>query len=250
MLMRPLVLSLLCCLLLACGGNDYRAPIEDRRARLRNAPSVYVVRKGETLYSISWRYGLDYRRVAAANGIDSSYTIFPGQKLYLKRKPPPVTVSSAKKTTRATASRKSTAATSKTTAQAKPGSKATVSAPVSAWLWPTSGQVERRFSGTVHKGVDISGKRGDQIRAVAGGQVVYAGTGIVGYGELLIVKHNDLYLSAYGHNDKLLVREGASVRAGQVIAKKGSTGTNTVKLHFEIRKEGKPVDPLRLLPAR
>ena len=102
----------------------------------------------------------------------------------------------------------------------------------------------------MHKGIDIAGKRGDPVKAVADGKVVYAGTGIVGFGELLIVKHNDIYLSAYGHNDRLLVAEGEAVRAGQKIAEKGSTGTDTVKLHFEIRKEGKPVDPQRLLPRR
>ena len=102
----------------------------------------------------------------------------------------------------------------------------------------------------MHKGIDIAGKRGDPIRAVAAGKVVYAGTGIVGFGELLIVKHNDVYLSAYGHNDRLLVAEGNWVAAGQKIAEKGSSGTDTVKLHFEIRREGKPVDPQRLLPRR
>ena len=108
----------------------------------------------------------------------------------------------------------------------------------------------RKYSSTVHKGIDIGGRRGDAVVAVAGGQVVYAGTGIVGLGELLIVKHNEIYLSAYGHNDRLLVSEGDAVTAGQKIAVKGSSGTDAVRLHFEIRKEGKPIDPLRLLPRR
>ena len=102
----------------------------------------------------------------------------------------------------------------------------------------------------MHKGIDIAGKRGDPIVAVAAGKVVYAGTGIVGFGELLIVKHNEVYLSAYGHNDSLLVAEGQQVRAGQKIAEKGSSGTDKVKLHFEIRREGKPIDPMRILPKR
>ncbi len=110
--------------------------------------------------------------------------------------------------------------------------------------------MSRGYSGSVHKGIDIGGQRGDPVKAVATGKVVYAGTGIVGFGELLIVKHNELYLSAYGHNDRLLVSEGEVVQAGQKIAEKGSTGTDAVKLHFEIRKEGKPVDPRRLLPKR
>jgi lipoprotein NlpD len=110
--------------------------------------------------------------------------------------------------------------------------------------------VTRRYSSSLHKGIDISGRRGDPVVAVAGGKVVYAGTGIVGFGELLIVKHNEVYLSAYGHNDRLLVEEGDVVAAGARIAEKGSSGTDAVKLHFEIRKAGKPIDPLRLLPRR
>ncbi|MEP5567540.1 MAG: peptidoglycan DD-metalloendopeptidase family protein [Halioglobus sp.] len=108
----------------------------------------------------------------------------------------------------------------------------------------------RSYSSTVHKGIDIGGNRGDAIQAVAAGQVVYAGTGIVGLGELVIVKHNDIYLSAYGHNNTLMVSEGDVVAAGQKIAEKGSSGTDSVRLHFEIRREGKPIDPLRLLPKR
>jgi lipoprotein NlpD len=121
---------------------------------------------------------------------------------------------------------------------------------VAAWRWPTSGPVIRGYSESVHKGIDIGGARGDAVTAVASGKVVYAGTGIAGFGELLIIKHNDVYLSAYGHNDELLVAEGDSVVAGQTIAQKGSSGTDAVKLHFEIRQEGKPIDPLRLLPGR
>ena len=121
---------------------------------------------------------------------------------------------------------------------------------VNSWRWPTSGPVTRKYSSSVHKGIDIAGSRGDTVVAVADGKVVYAGVGIVGFGELLIIKHNEVYLSAYGHNDSLLVAEGETVRAGQTIAGKGSSGTDTVKLHFEIRKEGKPIDPQRLLPRR
>ncbi len=108
----------------------------------------------------------------------------------------------------------------------------------------------RKYSSSVHKGIDIDGKRGDPVRAAGAGRVVYAGSGIVGFGRLVIVKHSDVYLSAYGHNDALLVGEGDQVAAGDVIARKGSTGTNVVKLHFEIRREGKPIDPLTVLPKR
>ena len=119
-----------------------------------------------------------------------------------------------------------------------------------AWLWPSSGAVVRSFSGTLHNGIDIDGKAGDRVKATAAGRVVYAGSGIVGYGKLLIIKHNDVYLSAYGHNRSLLVGEGEQVAAGQQIAETGSSATNSVKLHFEIRRDGRPVDPLTLLPRR
>ena len=122
--------------------------------------------------------------------------------------------------------------------------------PVSRWRWPSAGRVIRGYSNNLHKGIDIAGKRGAPVRAVAAGNVVYAGTGVTGYGALIIVKHNDDYLSAYGHNDTLLVAEGDRVAAGQGIARMGSTGTDSVKLHFEIRRRGKPVDPLKILPRR
>ena len=215
-----------------------------------SAPSTYTVQRGDTLYSITWRYGLDYRTIAAANEISPSYTIYPGQKLYLK-KPFPKKKTVARSTA-ATTSQGGSSASKKTVAATKPKAptrdSATANTKVSSWRWPTKGKVTRGYSSTVHKGIDISGAKGDAIYAVASGTVVYAGTGIVGFGELLIVKHNDIYLSAYGHNYRLFVEEGDRVKAGQKIAEKGSSGTDTVKLHFEIRKEGKPIDPQKLLP--
>lgn len=253
-----------------CGSN-LPAPVEDRTARTPQAqpPShasvgTYTVQRGDTLYSIAFRYGLDFRRVAAANRIAVPYTIYAGQKIVLKEgnlppaglpeqsapasaskpasKPAPVAVPAPRPATPATKPAPATATTSPTIRYA--------GAAVKKWRWPTSGKVTRGYTGSLHKGIDIDGKRGDPIHAVAAGKVVYAGTGIVGMGELLIIKHNDVYLSAYAHNDQLLVREGDVVRAGQTIAEKGSSGTDTIKLHFEIRKEGKPIDPQRVLPRR
>jgi lipoprotein NlpD len=248
--------------LIGCGGNDYRAPVERRYSEPKAVPTSYAVQRGDTLYSIAFRYGLDYRALALANNISSSFTIYPGQKLLLvkgaigkkaaaaqakpaKPKPKPSVkpvIKAPPKTPTRTASRPTPKVAVKTVASA-PSNIA-----VSGWRWPTAGKVVRGYSSSVHKGIDISGERGDPIYAVASGQVVYAGTGIVGFGELLIIKHNELYLSAYGHNSRLLVDEGETVKAGQKIAEKGSSGTNTIKLHFEIRKEGKPIDPLKLLP--
>jgi lipoprotein NlpD len=118
------------------------------------------------------------------------------------------------------------------------------------WVWPTRGRLLRSFqsSGRGKKGIDIGGHDGQPVKAAANGKVVYAGSGLVGYGRLIIIKHNENLLSAYGHNSKLLVSEGEQVRAGQQIAEMGSSGTNRTELYFEVRKDGKPVDPLRYLP--
>jgi lipoprotein NlpD len=240
--------------------------VEDRNSYGAAASQSYTVQRGDTLYSIAFRYGLDYRKVAAANRIPAPYTIYPGQRLALREAalPAPAPVPPPKSGSSSAAVRSGSGAGTvavkppapKPQPVTKPSSSAVkkstpyTGSAVSAWRWPTPGPVIRGYSSTVHKGIDIGGKRGDPINAVAAGKVVYAGTGIVGFGELLIVKHNEVYLSAYGHNDRLLVAEGDTVKAGQRIAEKGSTGTDRVKLHFEIRKEGKPVDPQRLLPRR
>ncbi len=258
--------------LAACAGEPSRAPIEERGKGVvskQSSVSRYTVSKGDTLYTIAWRFGYDYRKLALANTISAPYTIYPGQKLVLTEAVSAKALgamtssatrraSSAKTTFSKTTSAKTTPRGSNQVQQtvAKPSSSvskvataAVVSGPIS-WRWPTDGKIVRSFSGDVHKGIDVAGKAGDRVSAVATGKVVYAGSGIVGYGNLLIVKHNDQYLSAYGHNRRLLVAEGNTVEQGQKIAEKGSSATNSVKLHFEIRREGKPVDPLKLLPGR
>lgn len=254
---RPGIIFL-CLLLSACAASP-RAPVENRQGVVRavDKPDVYTVRRGDTLYSIAWRYGVDYRQLARLNNIDKSYTIFPGQKLRLAgsapatASPPPSSTAAVKAPVAKPAPPAAPPPVTKSSStRVTNKSPAPVSPEVAGWLWPTRGKVVRKFSGTVHKGVDIDGSAGDAVLATAPGKVVYAGSGIVGYGNLLIIKHNEVYLSAYGHNSRLIVAEGDSVRAGQQIAEKGSSATNTVKLHFEIRRSGKPVDPLKLLPKR
>jgi lipoprotein NlpD len=119
-----------------------------------------------------------------------------------------------------------------------------------AWMWPATGRVLAGFSEATNKGVDIVGKIGDPVFASASGRVVYSGVGLRGYGKLIIIKHNQTYLSAYAHNSNLLVKEGQNVARGQKIAEIGSTDSSQAKLHFEIRRQGKPIDPLKLLPDR
>lgn len=118
------------------------------------------------------------------------------------------------------------------------------------WVWPANGKMVATFSEGVSKGVDIAGKAGDPVVAAGDGKVVYSGTGLRGYGKLLIIKHNNTYLSAYAHNQNVLLKEGQSVSKGQKIAEMGNTDTDQVKLHFEVRRQGKPVDPLKYLPQR
>ena len=276
-MLARILLSLVVGGLLACGGNP-PAPVEDRGAQPQPSSS-YTVKSGDTLYSIAFRYGLDYRKVAVANGIGDSYTIYPGQIIYLDATVPPRQISTSRTpapdnvtppgiTANREASGTSSAIPGKPAESVPTPPPPSVATPaiakvkqeidadaysgaaVAAWLWPTRGSVTRGYSESVHKGIDIAGARGDPVVAAAAGKVVYAGTGIVGFGELLILKHNEVYLSAYGHNDRLLVAEGQTVTAGQTIAEKGSSGTDSVKLHFEIRKEGKPIDPQRVLPRR
>jgi lipoprotein NlpD len=276
-LTRVVVCLLLVFVLPGCGSKP-RAPVEDRNARTASSSSAYTVQRGDTLYSIAFRYGMDYRKMAAANRIPSPYTIYPGQRIHLKEAElvpkrvkeapvstagstsspaprPAATGTAAPATSKSSSSSRTTptAVTKPSSSTAKKNPPATQSAPartVAGWRWPTTGRIVRGYSSSVHKGIDIAGNRGDPVYAVAHGTVVYAGAGIVGMGELVIVKHNDIYLSAYAHNDRLLVGEGERVRAGQKIATKGNSGTDEVKLHFEIRKEGKPVDPKKLLPRR
>jgi len=195
---------------------------------------VHVVQPGESLYAIAWRYGRDYREIAQVNAIAAPYVIHPGQKIALK-KPTAVEV----KTTTRSSSVKMTPPATPFPKQAK------------QWAWPTQGKIIKHYQskGIGLKGIDIQGEYGSNIMATNHGKVVYAGEGLRGYGLLVIVKHDDTYLSAYAHNSKLFVKEGDPIKQGQVIAAMGKSGADRVKLHFQIRKNGQPVDPLNLLPA-
>ncbi|HET6629359.1 MAG TPA: peptidoglycan DD-metalloendopeptidase family protein [Woeseiaceae bacterium] len=210
--------------------------------RVERMRDYHIVRSGETLFTIAWRYGKDYRDLARWNDLGDGSLIYPGQliKLY----PPPGGAERAPP--RASPAERSPA---KTPARELPELP---SEPPPAWAWPTDGSVvvgfgQRPGTGT---GVLISGTSGQPVRAAAAGRVVYSGSGLIGYGQLIIVKHNDTYLSAYGYNASLLVQEGESVRQGQRIATMGEGPGREPRLHFEIRQNGKPVDPRQFLPPR
>ncbi len=234
-----------------------KAPVESRghhgSARSKTRPAVYIVRRGDTLFEIAWRYNLDYRRLARWNAIRRPYTIYPGQRLRLypsravvaSRARPP----HAKKPSVVPHKPKPPVRRVK-----KPRKTPTANKPVHErklhWRWPVKGQLVQRFEpgSQVSKGIRIAGRAGQAIHTAESGKVVYAGSGLRGYGKLIIIKHNNNYLSAYGFNRKLLVKDKQKVTKGQKIAEMGTAPDGRAMLHFEIRREGKPVDPLAFLP--
>jgi lipoprotein NlpD len=252
--------------------------------RNADAQRYYTVKAGDTLYSIARHYGRDYRDIAAANGIGPPYELRIGQQLVVSEvssarpeeaghladagpgaeifalPPQPVVDAPAQESVPA---QPAEAAVSKSQSRPEPQKKtASASTPSKKqlaplpkhapargkWKWPANGAAVKTSSNG--DGLNISGKLGAPVFASAPGRVVYQGSGLRGYGKLIIIKHSDEYLSAYAHNDKLLVQEGQQVRQGQQIAEMGKTGTDRVMLHFQIRRNGTPVNPLKLLPKR
>ncbi|MFC4763025.1 peptidoglycan DD-metalloendopeptidase family protein [Dyella koreensis] len=314
-------------------GSGRGQTVSPAAARAAAPGGTYQVVKGDTLYSIAFRKGVDFRDLASWNGIAAPYTIWPGQTLKLSSTgaasgtgasrpavaavashpatavsqapvaahptaaaspapgfqtvPPPAPVSShgaspspvsaptapvaaapvvaatavTTGTTPASATSVVPVAGAPTPTHAPPPVATPPPAPVASgatrsnggvnWRWPADGGLGKRFqSGDAIPGIEILGKSGDPVRAAADGVVVYSGNGLVGYGELVIIKHNDSFLSAYGHNSKRLVKEGQRVSAGQQIAEMGSTGSTRDELQFQIRRDGNPVDPMGYLPSR
>nr|WP_255353036.1 peptidoglycan DD-metalloendopeptidase family protein [Arsukibacterium sp. MJ3] len=284
-------------MLLALGGctsSSGPAPVttlelRENPYRERNRGTLearqYVVQRGDTLYAIAFRAGLDVRTLASRNIIRSPYIIYPGQVLQLTGSASQITGSTVakasgnKSNTAKPVVRQAAGAAPANSNQVKSNSSAKVTKPVASsnqtgyvrtapnkenknttkntqsgnkvqWHWPVRGKIISRFSSNEHgnKGVDIAGQEGSRINAAASGQVVYAGSALRGYGNLIIIKHNDDYLSAYAHNKRILVAERQQVTVGQQIAEMGSTDATDSRLHFEIRFRGKSVDPLRYLP--
>jgi lipoprotein NlpD len=271
-------------LLGGCGSKGLnRAPVEDRGTAtgapaaqgvdaavrqppgFENAgkPGYYTVKPGDTLLRISLEHGQSAKDIARWSNVDNPNRIEVGQVLRVV--PPvvspttgvvakPVIVGSATPVATAPASvasaeRPATAASAAATPAPAPAAAATAEDEIS-WMWPTNGVVLAGFDEVKNKGLDIGGSAGDPVLAAADGRVVYVGAGLRGYGNLIILKHNNTYLTAYAHNQTLLIKEDQSVRKGQKIAEMGSSDADRVKLHFEVRRQGKPVDPAKYLPAR
>ena len=214
------------------------APVSGSSAKPQQTGARYhTVRKGDTLYSIARTAGVDYSSLAAWNGIRAPYTLRPGQRLELRAKSDD------------TAERPGLRKSRKTYRSAT--KKTGFSRGKVRWSWPVKGKILRRYNARGgNKGLDIAGKQGRSIRAAGAGRVVYRGSGLRGYGNLVIIKHNEEFLSAYAHVGRIYVKEGDVIKQNQQIAEIGSSGTNRTKLHFEIRYRGNPVDPLRYLPKR
>lgn len=282
--MKTLLTLLWAALLAGCGygwkeepaayppSSNTAAPTVVGRAAF---PSEYQVQPGDTLYAIGFKNQIDYHDLAAWNGIGSDYVIRPGQVLRLT--PPAGTdaVIARPLPTPAPVATAPVPIAPQPIPSSVPGPGPVTQPPVAAppvvpvlsvppvpkpmprgnsalrWQWPTNGEMIRGYNMTVgSKGLDLGGELGQPVHAAAGGKVVYSGSALKGYGELIIVKHDDTYLSAYGHNRRRLVKEGDEVRAGQTIAELGVGPEQKPILHFEIRENGKPVDPLGFLPSR
>ncbi|WP_439682891.1 LysM domain-containing protein [Cupriavidus oxalaticus] len=264
--------SALTALLAACANSPMPAPVVDRTSTSGAAaasmepapPGYYRVKRGDTLYRIALENGQSYRDVAAWNNLSNVNQIEVGQLLRIM--PPGADVNAAPGV--------STTPIAPATVQAQPidqarpvgtpaaatpapaapaAAAATPSAPVTdgamKLAWPATGQMVGKFDDKGNKGIDIAGKKGDAVLAADDGRVIHVGP-LRGYGNLVIIKHNETFLTAYGHNEKVLVAEQSAVRKGQKIAEMGNSDTDRVKLHFEVRKNGKPVDPMRYLPPQ
>ena len=219
-------------------------------------PGYYSVRPGDTLTRIALEHGQAWRDIAKWNGLDNPNIIEVDQVL---RVVPPVAEASVNRpmaSARPSNSNAQTSGTASVPAQSPTSTPATTSPSAASsddslvFAWPHPGQVLTGFDETKNKGLDFAGKAGDPVLAAADGKVVYAGSGLRGYGNLVILKHNNTYLTAYAHNQSLLVKEDQNVQKGQRIAEMGNSDADRVKLHFEIRKQGKPIDPAKLLPPR
>jgi lipoprotein NlpD len=255
--MRVLFLGLCLCQIASCTSTT-SLPVSRREARA----AVHVVKSGETLYKIAWQYRIDQQALASWNGIRNPDELRVGQRLrlvpprgYVAAAPAPAarspdTPAQSSSTRATTTQRPSTSASTPARAPStRPAPAPAAAAP--RWSWPTEGQVVTRFGadGTIGSGIGIGGREGQPVRAAAAGKVVYAGGGLIGYGQLVIIKHDETFLSAYGYNSELLVTQGQEVARGATIALMGNGPNRQPRLHFEIRRNGVPVDPLLFVNA-
>lgn len=258
-IMKIMLLSVAVGFTVAMAGCASKPQINNS-SRYAMAPNYYTVRSGDTLSGIAMRYGLDYISIAEMNDIAPPYRIYVNQSLRLKKGSSPRTVSTQvmaqpeqikRQTIALPTTQPVTPVTQTTTTAPSTNTTVTSVAPNSSlrWIKPNNGPVIQGFNLANNvKGIRYGGNQGDPIYAAADGQVVYAADGLKEYGNLVLIKHIDGYISAYAHNSKMLVKSGDNVTAGQKIAEMGSTGASQVMLEFQIRLDGKPINPINLLP--
>lgn len=238
-------LFILLILLSGCSITQNYAPVRSYQRDLVKGEKYYIVKQGDTLYSIGFRSGHGYKRLSWWNKISAPYKLQIGQKIKLF-KPKQKLRKDARYSDKKKISKKRRNSSQKTSTISNDKQKVLKL----YWQWPMKGKILKNFSKTGKKGIDISGKIGQKVKSAASGKVVYSGSGLKGYGNLLIIKHNYLYLSAYANNRRLLVKEGQTVKKGQIIAEVGQVGGKQTSLHFEIRKNGNPVNPIWYLPKK
>ncbi|NRA72355.1 MAG: peptidoglycan DD-metalloendopeptidase family protein [Gammaproteobacteria bacterium] len=269
-LIKVVFISFLLSFLGGCAKNTGPAPVSSISSLNQNLGNSqingtrYKVRKGDTLYSISFAARIAPKLLANINKLKPPYVIYPGRWLSLKANKKTIIIvkktNTSKKWHKKVDSQKK-GRYSKVVAKPKRSTKkpkyavsklSSKAKKISKWIWPAKGRVVSAYSALKqgNKGIDIAGLKGSNIVATAAGKVVYAGAALRGYGKLIIIKHNDDYLSAYAHNDKVFVKEKQKIKLGQVIATMGKTDANKVLLHFEIRFRGKSVNPSNYLPTR
>ncbi|MBJ6352580.1 MULTISPECIES: peptidoglycan DD-metalloendopeptidase family protein [unclassified Acinetobacter] len=258
-IMKIMLLSAVVGFTVAMAGCASKPQINNS-SRYAMAPNYYTVRSGDTLSGIAMRYGLDYISIAEMNDIAPPYRIYVNQSLRLKKGSSPRTVSTQvmaqpeqikRQTIALPTTQPVTSVTQPTTTAPSTSTTVTSVAPNSSlrWIKPTNGPVIQGFNLANNvKGIRYGGNQGDPIYAAADGQVVYAADGLKEYGNLVLIKHIDGYISAYAHNSKMFVKSGDNITAGQKIAEMGSTGASQVMLEFQIRLDGKPINPINLLP--
>jgi len=250
---RIVVILIFASVLAGCSGAPQSVPIEERQQPPSRDLRLHIVSRDETLYSIAFRYEKSVAQLARINGITQPYVIYPGQRINLTDQAGSSSSNPASYRPAEPAGPVTTSTTpTRTVDQTRRLANVSLPTNVATWQWPLQGRVTRAFGGSepISKGISIAGEVGDDVAASAAGVVVYGGAGLRGYGNLLIVKHSDTFLTAYAHNSELLVEEGDEVRQGQVIARVGQNGDGESELYFEVRENGTPVDPIRFLPAR
>ncbi len=233
----PIVLFLL----VGCNQRQSEPPVIDAWQVPSSLPKIYQVQRGDTLFSVAWHYDLDFFDLAQVNHLSEPFRLHVGQALQIA----PASKAQSANLRRSANHEKAKRVKSDATFRQQHGLSATI-----RWNWPVKSQVIADYAVSGNKGIDFTGKTGDAVTAAAAGKVVYSGSGLPGYGNLIIVRHTNQYLSAYAHNRNIFVKEGQMVKLGEKIADIGNTAANQVKLHFEIRKQGKPLNPRKLLPVR